>query len=203
MEEFAKPTTSAVLNEQGLNVSNTHSAAAHWQTATMAEQFILQGHADRALAIYRALVEKEPQNEHYRERLMQLDPSFTPQGFEPMSFREILRTMVEALPGAQAAVLMGFDGIAIDSCELDSSSLDLPALMVEYSTAAQQLRRVQETMPGVGELKEMNVVCAGNTCLLQPLTSEYFCAFVLGPEALMGKARYLLRITGPKLLSEL
>lgn len=175
----------------------------NWQTATMAEQYQLQGHTEQACAIYRRLLADQPNHAGYAERLSQLDPNYQAQGNEPMSFRELLQKMVDEVPGAQAAVIMGFDGIAIDSCEVESGAIDLPALMVEYSTAALQLRRVQQSIPQLGDLHEMNVVRSGSTCLLRPLTEDYFCALVVAPEGLLGKARYMMRIMAPKFLAEL
>ena len=120
-----------------------------------------------------------------------------------MSFRESMQKIVESVPGALSAMVMGFDGIAIDSYEKDAGTIDLPTLLIEYSGATQQLRRAMDTMPDIGHLIEITVRREMNICLLRPLTDEYFMAVVLTPEGLSGKARYMMRVEAPALSKEL
>jgi hypothetical protein len=42
------------------------------ETATMAEIYASQGHFDQALAVYRRIVERQPQDTQYRDRIEEL-----------------------------------------------------------------------------------------------------------------------------------
>ncbi len=169
----------------------------------MAELFYRQGHLRRALAIYREVARTSP-NDEVSRRLAELEAEDKKQQGERMSFREHMQRIVEQTPGAIACTVMGFDGIAIDSFEVGGGELDLPALVVEYSAAAKQLRRAAaEQAPGGGDLVEMGVTVENLSLLLRPLTDEYFLAVVLKVDGLAGKARYLMRVTAPAIAKEL
>ena len=121
-----------------------------------------------------------------------------------MTFRESLQHIVDNVPGAVAAMIMGFDGIALESYDRDGGSgIDLPTLLIEYSGATQTLRRAVETVPEIGAVTEVAVERSTGTCLLRPLSDEYFMAVIVRPEGLTGKARYLMRTLAPQILRDL
>jgi len=168
----------------------------------MAELYVSQGHRDQAVEIYRRLARARPDDHSIARRLAELEGGGRAAG-ENMSFREQLQHIVDAVPGALSAMVMGFDGIAIDSYETASVAVDLSTLVIEYSGATQQLRQTVNHMPEVGNLSEVTVTRDSGTCLLRPLTEEYFFAVLLGPAALVGKARYLMRVAQPELIRDL
>ncbi|RYF11573.1 MAG: roadblock/LC7 domain-containing protein, partial [Deltaproteobacteria bacterium] len=49
-----------------------------------------------------------------------------------MNFREHCQHIVESVPGASACILMGFDGIPIDTFEGKPQAFDIPTLLTEY-----------------------------------------------------------------------
>ena len=169
----------------------------------MAELYLQQGHVEQALAIFRKIARERPDDATAVRRLAEVEASLARGRGEPMSFRESLQKVVESVPGALSAMVMGFDGIAIDSYEKNTGTIDLPTLLIEYSSATQQLRRAMDTMPDIGLLTEITVRREMNTCVLRPLTDEYFMAVVLTPDGLSGKARYLMRVEAPGLAKEL
>lgn len=169
----------------------------------MAELYLQQGHVEQALAIFRKLVRERPDDATTVRRLAEVEASLATGRGEPMNFRESLQKVVDSVPGALSAMIMGFDGIAIDLYEKQAGMIDLPTLLIEYSSATQQLRQVIETMPDIGDLIELTVRRENNTCLLRPLSEEYFIAVVLTPTGLSGKARYMMRIVAPGLTKEL
>lgn len=122
-----------------------------------------------------------------------------------MTFRESLQHLVDNVPGAVSAMIMGFDGIALESYDREGGGggIDLPTLLIEYSGATQQLRRVVETVPEVGAVTEVAIERSSGTCLLRPLSDEYFMAVIVRPDGLTGKARYLMRMLAPQILQEL
>lgn len=169
----------------------------------MAELFLRQGNPERALAIYRRVVHERPDDQTAARRLAEIEAELATSRGEPMSFREHIQRVVDQVPGALAGVIMGFDGIPIDSYEKQPGQVDIPTLLTEYSSAAQQFRRTAELLPQAGDVNEVSIVAQNLTAILRLLTPEYFIAVVLGPGGLTGKARFLMRVAAPKLLEEL
>lgn len=177
----------------------------------MAELYLEQGHPARALEIYERLAGRHPEDLRLAQRVAELRAAATQAPVrgsdrgDGMSFRENLQSIVDSVPGAVSATIMGFDGIAIDSYDNPAGgpTVDMQTLMVEYSSATQQLRRAAGETPTLGSLVELAVMREGNTCLLRPLTDEYFMAVVVNPHGLVGKARYMLRMIAPQVLKDL
>jgi predicted regulator of Ras-like GTPase activity (Roadblock/LC7/MglB family) len=110
--------------------------------------------------------------------------------------------MVGALDGAFSASIMGVDGIPVDSVEADSGDVDIPSLLVEYSSLLSQVQRSAQ-MFAAGGLEELAIRSENLTAILRPINAEYLLCLALRPSASFGKGRYLLRINAPKLASAL
>ena len=118
-------------------------------------------------------------------------------------FREILGRVLQDTPGAVGITLMGFDGIAIDSCEADDPGIVSPsAAAIELGAIASQLKTVAVGL-GAGDVREVTVHTGELITVLRPVTEEYFLALSLLPHGNTGKGRYLMRIASPKLAAEL
>ena len=105
-----------------------------------------------------------------------------------MSFREHMEQIVNGTPGAIAGVVMGFDGIPIDSFETSPGVVDTNTLLTEYAAATQQAKRVSEMLPESGEVYEVSIASNSVTALFRMLTDEYFIAVILEPGGITGKA---------------
>ena len=119
-----------------------------------------------------------------------------------MSFREHLRHVVENVDGAVACVLMGADGIEVDGHVGEDPGLDLPTLLIEYSSlfrAATQAAAAQEA----GGVTELSVQSERLLVVARLVSPEYFMVVALEPDGNFGKARFMMRVTAPKLLAEL
>ena len=119
-----------------------------------------------------------------------------------MGFREHLQRIVDTTPGAIASTLMGFDGIAIDTYQVGDGELDVASLLIEYASATQQLRKTADTIPNVGHIHEVEITAQNLIAMMRPVTDEIFLGVVLRPDALNGKARYLMRLAAPLLAQE-
>jgi len=120
-------------------------------------------------------------------------------------FAELLDRVLHGTPGAVSVTLMGFDGIAIETRERApdaSSEVNWSAAAVELGAVASQLKRIAEGL-GAGDVHEVSLQTGGLTTVLRPVTNEYFVALSMTPSASFGKGRYLLRVVGPRLASEL
>ena len=109
-----------------------------------------------------------------------------------MSFRDILKTSVEAVDGGLASVVMGFDGISVEEYIHDGATFDVQTLGVEYSSALTEVRRTADSLKS-GAVQEVAVVTEGALVLLRPVNPEYFVALVLKAGGNFGKGRYILR----------
>ena len=109
-----------------------------------------------------------------------------------MSFRDILKSSVDSVDGGAAAVVMGFDGIAVEEYKRDGTSVDVQTLGVEYSSALTEVRRTAESL-AAGAVQEVAVVTDGALVLLRPVNTDYFLALVLDKNGNFGKGRYVLR----------
>ena len=120
-----------------------------------------------------------------------------------MSFRDEIQALVAAIPGATAAVLMGMDGIPIDTFQLPQQSLDVPSVLAALAASLQQLSKSSLLVGELGGVEELVINGKQMTAVLRPLTESYFLAMLLAPGAISGKARFLMRLAAPRLIREL
>jgi predicted regulator of Ras-like GTPase activity (Roadblock/LC7/MglB family) len=120
-------------------------------------------------------------------------------------FRESIRQLVERLDGGVAAVLMGFDGITVDSFArsgYDGALPDIQTLAMEFAHLIAQARRTLVSLDA-GALEEFTLRAEALTLVVRVLTQEYFLACAVLPSGSVGKARYLMRMTAPALRADL
>jgi predicted regulator of Ras-like GTPase activity (Roadblock/LC7/MglB family) len=117
-------------------------------------------------------------------------------------FQESLKTLVAQTDGAVAGLLMGFDGIAVDSFSAAGSDVDITTVGMEFSFILTQVRKAAEILE-VGGVQEIAIRCEKLTILIRVVNQDYFVALAVKPEGNYGKGRYLLRMVAPKLQTEL
>ncbi len=120
-------------------------------------------------------------------------------------FRDSLQKLVERVEGGVAGILMGFDGISVESYtrkDVDKTETDIQTVGMELAHVIGQVRRAAELLE-VGTLGEVTVGADKLVVVVRALTDEYFLALALRPGASFGKARYALRVLAPKIRAEL
>ncbi len=117
-------------------------------------------------------------------------------------FQESLKRLVAETDGAVAGLLMGFDGIAVDSFSAQGSDVDITTVGMEFSFILTQVRKAAEILE-VGGVQEIAIRCEKLTILIRVVNQDYFVALAVKPEGNYGKGRYLLRMVAPKLQTEL
>jgi predicted regulator of Ras-like GTPase activity (Roadblock/LC7/MglB family) len=118
-------------------------------------------------------------------------------------FRDTLQKMVDRLEGGVAGILMGSDGIAVDSYTREGQNeLDIQTVGMELAHAIAQMRKAVERLD-MGQAAEITVRAEKFVVLVHVLSDEYFVACAVRPEASFGKARYLMRLTAPQIRAEL
>src|SRR5512144_851512 len=120
----------------------------------------------------------------------------------PMGFREHLQEVCQRVEGAIACSLMGVDGIEVDTHLVAGDDLDVKSLLVEYSGVLRSAREAAEVHEA-GGVDELAISTEKLQAVVRLVTPEYFMVLAMTPGANAGKARYLLRITAPKLKAEL
>jgi predicted regulator of Ras-like GTPase activity (Roadblock/LC7/MglB family) len=117
-------------------------------------------------------------------------------------FQEHLKRLVESTEGGVAGLLMGFDGIAVDSWTQPSSGVDITTVGMEFSFILTQVRKAAEILE-VGGVQEIAIRAEKLTILIRVVSVDYFIALAIQPDGNFGKGRYLMRVVAPKLQAEL
>ncbi|HXJ22801.1 MAG TPA: hypothetical protein VMT03_21465 [Polyangia bacterium] len=121
-------------------------------------------------------------------------------------FRESIEKLLAQIDGAVSCVLMGFDGITVDTATRSDvapgATPDVQTLSMELAHLIAQTRRTMESVEG-GALEEFTLRTDKMTLVVRVLTSEYFLACAILPRANLGRARYLMRLTAPGLRADL
>ncbi len=130
-------------------------------------------------------------------------------------FRDTIKKLVDRLEGGVGGVLMGFDGITVESYVREGAHgiADIQTIGLEFAHLIAQARRTAQAL-SIGLLRELTFRTDRLTVLVQILNKDYFvaCAFLSAGEASdtasgagekMGRARYLMRITAPRIEAEL
>ncbi len=117
-------------------------------------------------------------------------------------FAETLKKVVDNIEGGIAAVIMGLDGISVESYIKLDDRVDVNTVAMEFSFILSQVRKAGESL-AVGNLEELSVKAQRLLLVCRMLSPQYFMAIVMAPEGNFGKARYLARLAQPSLVSQL
>jgi predicted regulator of Ras-like GTPase activity (Roadblock/LC7/MglB family) len=116
------------------------------------------------------------------------------------AFAEALKAIAARVPETQVLMIMGTDGIPIEKLVVRPDP-NLEAVAAEYTTLLRaSVSAASDT--GLGELQELSVVTERMTAVLVAITSEYFLFAALAPGAVVGRARFALRVAGMSLERE-
>lgn len=117
-------------------------------------------------------------------------------------FNEILQRIVEGTGGGIGAVLMGYDGIAIDQYFAPDEKLDLQMVVVEYSNVLKEIRKTADIL-SLGDMEEISIRTDRFIIVIRVLNDEYFTALVIHRDGNFGKGRYLMTREGFNLIEAL
>jgi predicted regulator of Ras-like GTPase activity (Roadblock/LC7/MglB family) len=117
-------------------------------------------------------------------------------------FSEILQRIVEETGGGIGAVLMGYDGIAIEQFFVPDQAVDLQMVVVEYSNVLKEIRKTAEIL-SLGEMQEISIRTERYYIVIRMLTEEYFVALIIERDGNFGKGRYLMTRESENLIEAL
>ena len=106
--------------------------------------------------------------------------------------RESLQKIVDACEGAVAAVVMGLDGVTLESVTRDPGT-DVPAISRDLSVVLPEVRKAAEVLD-VGALEEITLRSEKLAFIICILDADRFCGLALQPEGNFGKGRFLMRM---------
>lgn len=117
-------------------------------------------------------------------------------------FAETLRKVVDNVDGGIAAVIMGLDGIPVETYVRQQDRVDVNTVAMEFSFILTQVRKAGDSL-AVGNLEEFSVKAQRLTLVCRMISPQYFVAIAMAPEGNFGKARYLARLATPTLVAQL
>jgi predicted regulator of Ras-like GTPase activity (Roadblock/LC7/MglB family) len=117
-------------------------------------------------------------------------------------FAETLKRVVDNVDGGIAALVMGLDGIPVDTYVRLHDRIDVTTVGMEFSFILSQVRKAGESLQ-VGGLDEFSVKAQRLLLVCRMLSPQYFVAVVMAPEGNFGKCRYLMRMAQSALVAQL
>ena len=115
--------------------------------------------------------------------------------------RDTLKSIVDKIPGAKGAILMGFDGIAVEQYE-GQAGVDIEGIASEFSFRFLDLLKAAKALD-LGSLSDITIKAERGTLLVRCLSDEFFTIVLLSDSGSFGKGRWVLRSAAPELLASL
>ncbi len=117
-------------------------------------------------------------------------------------FADTLKKVVDNVDGGIAAVIMGLDGIPVETYSRHDDRVDVNTVAMEFSFILGQVRKAGDSLQ-VGNLEELSVKAQRLLLVCRMISPQYFVAIAMAPEGNFGKARYLVRMATPALVAQL
>lgn len=117
-------------------------------------------------------------------------------------FNEYLKQVVDNVDGGLGALIMGLDGIAVDTYVRDGQKVDITTLGMEFSFILGQVKKASEILR-LGGVNELCIKAESLYLVVRMISPEYFLAVVLSADGNFGKCRFLMRLAEPGLAAEL
>ena len=117
-------------------------------------------------------------------------------------FAETLKKVVDNVDGGLAAIVMGLDGIPVDTYTRVADRVDITTVAMEFSFILGQAVKASTTLK-LGGLEEFSVKAERLILVTRMLSPQYFIAVAMAPEGNFGKCRYLMRLAVPTLTAQL
>lgn len=111
-------------------------------------------------------------------------------------FKDKLTRVVTNVPGSLGCLLIGFDGIPIDSIFTGKELTEMAAIAVELTNLLGKFRRMN-LHDMMGDVNEVSITTGTVTTLARVIAEEYLLVLALGPEADINRGQTMLRLISP------
>jgi len=119
-----------------------------------------------------------------------------------MNFENSLKEILDRVEGAQAAMLMGFDGIPVAEVRREEPGFSFQDVLVEYAQLVGEGLKIAQAHD-LGALDEFVVGSDRLRLVFRVLNPSYFICLLLTEGANLGKSRYVLRRQSPAIGAKL
>jgi len=111
---------------------------------------------------------------------------------------DTLKSIVDKIPGAKAAVLMGLDGYAVEKYVGSTDLGDIEQVSTEFIEMVKVARALD-----LGTVSDICVKAERGTLLARFLSEGYFAVVLMSDTGNFGKGRWVLRTAADELLASL
>ena len=101
--------------------------------------------------------------------------------------KALLMEMLDRLPGARGAAVVGLDGIVVEKVTVQPS-INMDLVSAEVVSLAKRAR------PSGGNdgdrVEEISVTCRSGLTILRSIGGDYYLCLAIGPDGIPGRARF-------------
>ena len=116
-------------------------------------------------------------------------------------FKEKLKRVVTHVDGSIGCVLMGFDGIQIDSVFTQEEMPEMGAIAIEVSNLLGKFRRLK--LHEIGQINEVSLTTGTITTLARVIAEDYLLILAVRQGADINRGQTMLRLISPSLEREM
>ena len=116
-------------------------------------------------------------------------------------FKEKLKQVVGHIEGSIGCILMGFDGIQIDSVYTSEEMPEMSAIAIEVSNLLGKFR--QMNLHDIGQVSEVSITTGNVTTLARVIAQDYLVVLALEQGADLNRGQAMLRLITPSLEREI
>ena len=117
-------------------------------------------------------------------------------------FKDTLAQVVSNVDGTLGCLLIGFDGIPIETIYPGEELPQMDEIAVELSNLLDKFRRLEKTYE-MGGVDEVAVTIGDVTTLARVVGNEYILMLALDPRADVGRGQNMLRLIAPAVEREI
>ena len=110
-------------------------------------------------------------------------------------FKQKLANVVNNVEGSIGCLLIGFDGIPIDTVYRQEELPQMSAIAVEVSNLLDKFRRLQAY--DVGEVNEVSITAGSITALAKVVADEYLLILAMTADSDVNRGQTMLRLIAP------
>lgn len=115
-----------------------------------------------------------------------------------IDFRNVLKEVIRAIPGSLVAMVIGRDGIIVESYQSAALGLDREVIGAEYSAVVSEVHK-QISILKLDDLKDVTICSDLFTVVAHIISHDYYFVVFLNSRANEGLARYKTRVYSLKL----